>query len=232
MSKEVKSAARTPFADPMFLHAIGSTFLQRVSKNTEQPEPEPDDDPPPQYEEAGVAKPSGSCQGGKESIAINIAVPIGGPSKLAVSEAKARPTSEDEASTNERLMGSDQRADSKEDSGDKELEVVPINLNLELWKALTKSFRFALVTIASYGFLLLPSSGLALRGLGYDEYTQQISPEYAENPTSQFYLSSIVWRASMALFVAIRTLQPIVLAKMDKTISNKIGVIISDDVED
>lgn len=232
VSKEVKSAARTPFADPMFLHAIGSTFLQRVSKNTEQPEPEPDDDPPPQYEEAGVAKPSGSCQGGKESIAINIAVPIGGPSKLAVSEAKARPASEDEASTNERLMGSDQRADSKEDSGDKELEVVPINLNLELWKALTKSFRFALVTIASYGFLLLPSSGLALRGLGYDEYTQQISPEYAENPTSQFYLSSIVWRASMALFVAIRTLQPIVLAKMDKTISNKIGVIISDDVED
>ena len=40
VSKEVKSAARAPFADPMFLHAIGSTFLQRVSKNTE---PDPDD---------------------------------------------------------------------------------------------------------------------------------------------------------------------------------------------
>ena len=38
VSKEVKSAARAPFADPMFLHAIGSTFLQRVAKNTEQPE--------------------------------------------------------------------------------------------------------------------------------------------------------------------------------------------------
>ena len=30
----------------------------------------------------------------------------------------------------------------------------------------------------------------------------------------------------------IRTAQPIILAKMDKTINNKIGVIISDDVED
>lgn len=148
---------------------------------------------------------------------------------------KPRPTAsaEEEANSNERLMGSDQRADSKEEPDkDNELEVVPINLNLELWKALTKSFRFALVTIASYGFLLLPSSGLALMGLGYDEYTRQISPKYAENPTREFYLSSLMWRASMALFVGIRTLQPIVLAKMDKTISNKIGVIISDDVED
>ena len=109
---------------------------------------------------------------------------------------------------------------------------MPINLNLELWKALTNSFRFALVTIASYGFLLLPSSGLALLGLGYDEYAKQISPEYAKDPTSNFYLSTVAWRISMALFVALRTLQPIVLAKMDKTISNKIGVIISDDVED
>ena len=34
MSKEVKSAARTPFADPTFLHAIGTTFLERVAKNS------------------------------------------------------------------------------------------------------------------------------------------------------------------------------------------------------
>ena len=63
VSKEVKSAARAPFADPMFLHAIGSTFLQRVSKNTEAPD-QVDDDPPPQYEEAR-AKPAGG-QGTKD----------------------------------------------------------------------------------------------------------------------------------------------------------------------
>ena len=34
VSKEVKSAARTPFADPTFLHAIGTTFLERVAKNS------------------------------------------------------------------------------------------------------------------------------------------------------------------------------------------------------
>ena len=34
VSKEVKSAARTPFADPTFLHAIGTTFLERVARNS------------------------------------------------------------------------------------------------------------------------------------------------------------------------------------------------------
>ena len=33
VSKEVKSAVRTPFADPNFLQAIGSSFLERVAKN-------------------------------------------------------------------------------------------------------------------------------------------------------------------------------------------------------
>lgn len=36
----------------------------------------------------------------------------------------------------------------------------------------------------------------------------------------------------MLCFALVRTAQPIILAKMDKTINNKIGVIISDDVED
>ena len=36
VSKEVRSAARTPFADPNFLQAIGSSFLERVTKNNEQ----------------------------------------------------------------------------------------------------------------------------------------------------------------------------------------------------
>lgn len=34
VSREVKSAARTPFADPTFLHAIGSSFLERVARNS------------------------------------------------------------------------------------------------------------------------------------------------------------------------------------------------------
>ena len=43
---------------------------------------------------------------------------------------------------------------------------------MELWKALTKSFRFTLLNIASYGFLLLPSSGLAMIALGYSKYDE------------------------------------------------------------
>ncbi len=34
VSKEIKSVSRTPFADPTFLHAIGSTFLERVARNS------------------------------------------------------------------------------------------------------------------------------------------------------------------------------------------------------
>ena len=37
VSKEVKSAARAPFADRDFLHAIGTTFLERVAKNATVP---------------------------------------------------------------------------------------------------------------------------------------------------------------------------------------------------
>ena len=48
----------------------------------------------------------------------------------------------------------------------------PINFNVELWKALTKSFRFTLLNIASYGFLLLPSSGLAMIAMGYSKYDE------------------------------------------------------------
>ena len=40
VSKEVRSAARTPFADPNFLQAIGSSFLERVTKNNEQADKE------------------------------------------------------------------------------------------------------------------------------------------------------------------------------------------------
>ena len=36
VSKEVKSAARAPFADPTFLHGIGTTFLERYAKNSSQ----------------------------------------------------------------------------------------------------------------------------------------------------------------------------------------------------
>ena len=42
-------------------------------------------------------------------------------------------------------------------------ELPPINFHVEFWKALTKSFRFTLLTIASYGFLLLPSGGLGMK---------------------------------------------------------------------
>merc|ERR1719273_1133388 len=47
VSKEVRSAARTPFADPNFLQAIGSSFLERVTKNNEQAAMED----PPEYEQ-------------------------------------------------------------------------------------------------------------------------------------------------------------------------------------
>ena len=40
VSKEVKSAARAPFADRDFLHAIGTTFLERVAKNATVPRSE------------------------------------------------------------------------------------------------------------------------------------------------------------------------------------------------
>ena len=46
----------------------------------------------------------------------------------------------------------------------------PININVELWKALTKSFKFTLLNIASYGFLLLPSSGLTMLAMKYTDF--------------------------------------------------------------
>ena len=136
--------------------------------------------------------------------------------------------------TIDKEVGSDDRKDSagaggteKQDPSAEELP--PINFHVEFWKALTKSFRFTLLTIASYGFLLLPSAGLALIGMGYDA---KVSEEYAKDPVNQVFLKSWVWKTTMLCFVIVRTAQPIILAKFDKTINNKIGVIISDDVED
>jgi len=96
------------------------------------------------------------------------------------------------------------------------------------------------LNIASYGFLLLPSSGLAMIAMGYSKYDEIELPfakpdymsKYAENPTGQIFLPHLMWKITILCFVVIRTAQPIILAKMDKTINNKIGVIISDDVED
>lgn len=213
VSKEVRSAARTPFADPNFLQAIGSSFLERVAKNTERSHDDyEDDDPKP-----GTSKDDPS----KSKIRLNK-----GGSQLLL---KA-PTTEEA----NKLLGI-KKKDSKESIKEEKQEgeageaQPPLNLNVELSKALTKSFRFTLLTIASYGFLLLPSAGLGLLGMGYDEY---VSTDYAKNPTSLVYLSTMQWRATILFFVLVRTAQPIILAKMDKTINNKIGVIISDDVED
>ena len=47
----------------------------------------------------------------------------------------------------------------KDEKGEAKDESPPINFNVELRRSLTKSFRFTILTIASYGFLLLPSSG-------------------------------------------------------------------------
>ena len=68
------------------------------------------------------------------------------------------------------------RGEGKGDEKEKPEEMQPININEELWKALTKSFRFTLLNIASYGFLLLPSSGMAMIGMGYNDY---ITDNYA-----------------------------------------------------
>ena len=70
---------------------------------------------------------------------------------------------------------------------------------------------------------------LALLGAGYDNY---VSAEYATDPVNKIFLNPFFWKTTMLCFVIVRTAQPIILAKMDKTINNKIGVIISDDVED
>ena len=61
----------------------------------------------------------------------------------------------------------------------------PININVELWKALTKSFKFTLLNIASYGFLLLPCSGLTMLALNYTEFgpipfQEQTFEEYSQ----------------------------------------------------
>ena len=111
-------------------------------------------------------------------------------------------------------------------------DVPPVNFWIEFWKALTKSFRFTLFTIASYGFLLLPSAGLALLGAGYTAESKWVSQDYENDPVNKVFLKPMVWKTTMLCFVIVRTAQPIILAKMDKTINNKIGVIISDDVED
>ena len=56
--------------------------------------------------------------------------------------------------------------------------------------------------------------------------------DYAQAPEHQIFLPNKYWRSTMMCFVIVRTAQPIILAKIDTTINNKIGVIISDDVED
>ncbi len=222
VSKEVRSAARTPFADPNFLQAIGSSFLERVAKNNERHDEDPDlpgyeDEPRPSTSrDADNALLRSKIRYEKENAQIVLKPPTTDEANKSFDKFKAETTAKESANA------------ANKDEKEKE-EAPPINLNVELWKALTKSFRFTILTIVSYGFLLLPSMGLALLGMGYHEYVNQ---EYAEDPTNLVFLKTFWWRFTMLLFVLVRTAQPIILAKMDKTINNKIGVIISDDVED
>jgi len=236
VSKEVRSAARTPFADPNFLQAIGSSFLERVTKNNEQVGKED----PPGYEEEPKPSTSKDASG---------TIPHAPPrsqirfEKEVVNFPKGnqivlKPPSKEEANNiidkkkdNEDSDGGSGSGKDKAGSENPE-DVPPINFWLEFWKALTKSFRFTLFTIASYGFLLLPSAGLALLGAGYGADSKWVSEEYEKDPVNKVFLKPMVWKTTMLCFVIVRTAQPIILAKMDKTINNKIGVIISDDVED
>lgn len=217
LSKEVRSASRTPFADPNFLQAIGSSFLERVARKNENEEEHEAEPMPGTSRDAGMAK----IRFEKERTTQIVLKPP--------STEEANKSFQDKIKTETKKAGGDKENEKQDQAGNGTEEAPPLNLNVELWKALTKSFRFTILTIASYGFLLLPSSGLALLGMGYHDY---ITEDYASDPTNKVFLSTFQWRATMLCFVVVRTAQPIILAKMDKTINNKIGVIISDDVED
>ena len=93
-------------------------------------------------------------------------------------------------------------------------------------------FEFQIRPQLSLAKSSVQSSYIIVLGAGYGADSKWVSEEYEEDPVNKVFLKPMIWKTTMLCFVIVRTAQPIILAKMDKTINNKIGVIISDDVED
>lgn len=233
VSQEVKSVSRTPFADPTFLHAIGSSFLERVSKSSNQrdnnalvtrcqlPDLPPEyQEPQPSTSRAAILNEKRMLENAEKKKQQHVMFQE--PEKKGLNVAALAQTAAAAAAAN-----AANNANTKNENGEQKDGGPQSSLNVELWRALTKSFRYTLVNIATYVFLLLPSSGLAMVTIHYTDY---IPNDYLKNPTGEIFLPSWLWRLTMFFFVLSRTAQPIILAKMDKVINNKIGVIISDDV--